>query len=356
MRLPNQHLKRHGFTLIELLVVIAIIAILIALLLPAVQQAREAARRTECKNKLKQFGIALHNFHDVNRRFPPGASNNLPPFGKATGQQWGGSWLIYIASGLELSAIADNWTFDKTYNCCNDPANPGPRELIGDLVPNNPRPVFGMFRCPSSPLTQETCLSTTAPGSAVPDYVGIAGSVQGFGALNYGQTQYPTPNGDHAINGVLHYNAKNTFGDILDGSSNTMVVSEVGDFVWEGTTPPAKRDWRPAVQHGWAMGCNGSNNSTTALPNSTNGRVFNTTSMRYSINQTGADGVNTYTSACTDGVCQNAGNNQPLRSAHPGGVQALFGDGSVHFLSENSDDALIARFASRDDGQVVEIP
>ncbi|MCC6420344.1 MAG: DUF1559 domain-containing protein [Gemmataceae bacterium] len=336
-------LRRSAFTLIELLVVIAIIAILIGLLLPAVQKVREAANRAQCQNNLKQIGIALHAYHDSYKRLPPGAANNRTPFGTAGGRQWGSSWLAYIMPYVELGAphrIARLGT-NLQYN------NIQIRRGIGDLAG---RPTFAVYRCPSSPLTITHSLSTTAPGSMVPDYVGIAGNVRGFGGVT-GHTQYTTPYGPHAINGILHYNSRTNLMGITDGTSNTLMVGEVGQWVYQGNSARTPRDWRPSIQHGFAMGCNGNNNSTSALPNNSNGRVFNTTTIRYLINHgTSPNAPLGNTTSCTTGICQNAGNNNPLRSAHTGGVNVLLGDGSVRFLQDTLTAVVLARLAARNDG------
>jgi len=338
--------NRVGFTLIELLVVIAIIAILIALLVPAVQKVRESAARTQCQNNLKQIGLALHGYHDVRKVLPPGAANNRTPFGTSGGNQWGASWMAYIMPHIELDSA-----YRRAFLCTNKQYNDGNiRAGIGDLAG---RPTFAVYRCPSSPLDTTHSLSTTSPGSMVPDYVGVAGSINGFGGLT-GVSQRTTAYGPHALNGVLHYHSKNTLIGISDGTSNTLMVSEVGQFVYQNAN--TRRDWRPSVQHGFAMGCAGNNDNTTGLhTTNSNSRVFNTTSLRYGINQgTSPSGPQFFSSTCsTNGVCQNAGNNNPLRSAHTGGVNALLGDGSVRFFSDTMTVQILARLAARNDGQPV---
>lgn len=131
-----------GFTLIELLVVIAIIGVLVGLLLPAVQQAREAARRSACTNNLKQIGLALATFYDVHKRFPPGGADNTAPFGTATTAQRGATWMVYIMPQLEMNDIASQWDWDSH-------AWSAPRYLIGDRA-SPPSPQFTAYRCPSS--------------------------------------------------------------------------------------------------------------------------------------------------------------------------------------------------------------
>src|SRR5207244_3377226 len=126
--------------LIELLVVIAIIAILIGLLVPAVQKVREAAARTQCINNLKQLGVALHAFHDVNKRLPPGAANDVQPFGNG-GVGWGSSWKVYILPYIEQGPMFSRWQFNNNSGYTNG--------TNGPITSNIMIPVY---RCPSSPV------------------------------------------------------------------------------------------------------------------------------------------------------------------------------------------------------------
>ena len=109
----NERRTKAGFTLVELLVVIAIIGVLVALLLPAVQAAREAARRSSCLNNSKNISLAMHNHHDTLLRFPPGCANDKTPLGThATGAGWGSSWKVYLLPYIEQNALYSKWIFD----------------------------------------------------------------------------------------------------------------------------------------------------------------------------------------------------------------------------------------------------
>ena len=332
--------NKKAFTLVELLVVIAIIGVLIGLLLPAVQAAREAARRSSCSNNTKQMGLALHNFESSYKRLPPGSANNMEPFGKAAGQMWGASWMVYILTHLEIT-VGSQWPYDKQYN---DGSATGPRRLVGDLAGS---PQFSVFRCPSSNLPT-VCLSTTSPGSMIPDFASIAGHVDGFGGQTVPSNEWTAVYGVHARNGVMSYNSQVKFKSITDGLSKTMMVGEVSAPVMNGTV---ERDWRPGVQHGFAMGCFCNNNNSETLPNSANGRAFNTTTIRYRINT-----KQSFSGNCgSQGVCQNASNNHPLNSRHPGGVHVLFADGATKFMNDTVGDAVLANLAAKSDGQAVSL-
>lgn len=162
-------MRRRGFTLIELLVVIAIIAILIALLLPAVQQAREAARRTQCKNNLKQMGLALHNYHDNYQFFPNG---NVA----SSAGGWGLSWYARILPFVDQAPLYNQLTFSGTQHgwAWNDPTN-NPEGVQNGTAFS--RVTLSFVICPSSPLQAKR----DAGGFNIPDaqYMGIMGATDG---------------------------------------------------------------------------------------------------------------------------------------------------------------------------------
>ena len=202
---PNTIRRSHGFTLIELLVVIAIIAVLVALLLPAVQQAREAARRTQCKNNLKQLGLALHSYHDLYNTFPPGyIARNVKatdPSAAETGQ--GFAWSFAILHQLEQSAVTA--TVDTHLNA-NAAAN---LAVVSKLALNS-------FLCPTDPapttfdVVDGTGATIALPGSNYPGIVGYANvtAMPGMGS------------------GIFYRNSRTRFRDITDGTSNTICVGE----------------------------------------------------------------------------------------------------------------------------------
>jgi len=330
--------KRNGFTLIELLVVIAIIAILIALLLPAVQQAREAARRTQCKNNLKQIGLALHNYHDVANGFPIGVNGTVP-------NGWGVSFWTLLLPYVEQAPLYNSMQFEG-----HSAGYTG--QGIGNTV-NGPLvrgKQLAFLACPSSPLE---VFSDTGGGiqSQRAQYVGIAGAVnddltanpQGFTnsggspQLNSDNCCSCTTQGIHARGGVLLPSKSVKFRDITDGTSNTMAVSEQADFA----TNSSGGQVRINNHHGWMMG-------TGAVGPNSNARRFNLTTVRYPPNAVKETG-----GANLPGVCNNDGANNGIFSSHVGGVQVLLCDGSTRFISENLDLSTLKRLATRNDRQVI---
>lgn len=335
---------QRGFTLIELLVVIAI---LIGLLLPAVQKVREAAARSQCSNNLKQFGLAAHNFHQTNNFLPPGGMTDAPPFATANNGGWGSSWAVFILPFIEQENMYKQFTF---------PGN------SGWGATNNPQKATGVvikiFRCPSSPfpeLVPSPPPGTGAGGLMGNSYVGVSGAVST--AINgYVDPDFNTggagagccTGGIGAGNGLMIPGTpKIKMATIRDGTSNTVMISEQNDFLY--TANNTRVNWSVGGLHGWLIGWH----STATPPMVGNGgdmRTFNMTTVRYKINQK-SGWPNTPGNCGTVGVCDNIGTNIPLNSAHPSGVNSVFGDGSVRFLTDNLDLDVLGKIANRQDGQ-----
>ncbi|WP_339749556.1 DUF1559 domain-containing protein [uncultured Rubinisphaera sp.] len=331
-------LKR-GFTLIELLVVIAIIAILVALLLPAVQQAREAARRSSCKNNLKQIGLALHNYHDVFNTFPIGA--------RSQGGDFGPSWYVGLLPYLELGAIYDQ--FDHNIS------GSGMNAIFANAVSSAN---LNVILCPSSPLPEKEAVPTAGNALVImPHYAGISGAAPsndsryqdgGFTetrvtACCFGTTGLPPfpPSGLISAGGILVPNKHHQFRDITDGASNTMIVGEISDYGDEGGI---KIRMDAGFNSGWFAGT-----PATGIPGGAYAppiASYNLTTIRYS------PGVNDMSNGL-NGTGSGAGPNNSLISAHKGGAQIMLSDSSVRFISENMELATLKHLATRDDGNVI---
>ncbi|MBT5019216.1 DUF1559 domain-containing protein [Planctomicrobium sp.] len=339
---PTVFKQRRGFTLIELLVVIAIIAILIALLLPAVQQAREAARRTQCKNNLKQIGLALHNYHDVFDSFPIGSWRT----------QQGGfglTWWVGILPYTDQGPLYNQMSFVSAHPGWVDSASAGGIQN-GNAASGK---VFNFMVCPSSPMDPirgDRTGRNPAGGNfmlTLPMYFGISGATNGNGFTNKSSEIQPccgccggnAANGEISSGGVLLMNETTKISKIKDGTTNTIIVGEASNFVSNNGGVP-DRDVRGV--HGFTMGSN--QNGAVVGGTGRTQRAFNLTTIRYAPNAS---------DTALPGVHDNFGSNNGLFSSHVGGAQVLMGDGTVRFLSENLDMSTLRRLASRADGQVV---
>jgi len=306
-KLPQPLLAR-GFTLIELLVVIAIIAVLIALLLPAVQQAREAARRSQCKNNLKQIGLALHNYHDVYNALPPGYV--LTPGVADKEGHW--AWSAMILPYVELGTV---------YNAMNV-GNTTVAAAMGDTnIRASIQKPQSMFRCPSDANAPKTH-TLAAYG------INVGGTEYGLPVANYIasnnianiRAQRPTIPQDGRTGGVgaFYENSSVKFRDITDGTSNTFLVGERtyqirGASQTGAGTLYAARDWSgKGPAHQGLSGAPWNQGGWKTIAGSTYSPINNVSSWDSSGSQT-------------------------YSSQHVGGVHFVFGDGSVRFISQNID-------------------
>ncbi|MBX9679254.1 MAG: DUF1559 domain-containing protein [Gemmataceae bacterium] len=332
--------KRSGFTLIELLVVIAIIAVLIALLVPAVQKVREAAARAQCQNNLKQIGLACHGYHDTYKRLPPGAANDRAPFGNGGG--WGSSWMVYILPYIEQGPIYNQWQFNGNSGFQNGSNN--------TLIANK---TIAIYRCPSSVLPDFSPTGGAGGPKMVVSYTGIAGSAVTPGSAGTYQQQCCNGGSSWASDtGILFAGSRVKMTDITDGTSNTWLVGEQSDHLRDANRQPCTSGYTAGLgnsgaMYGWTMGADHPTGGGQAGWG--DGRHFNCTSVRYTINQIG------FTSADANaGVNNDAGGNFPLSSNHTGGCNILLGDGTVRFFTSSLSTAQIHPFCTRAGGDIAQ--
>lgn len=391
-----------GFTLVELLVVIAIIGILVALLLPAIQAAREAARRTQCNNNLKNIGLGLQNYHDTYKTFPMGAMHG----GLRTAGYVGPSWQFGVLPFMEQRNIYDKIanlvrsgsTFSTTAfsaNGANLNITPPLSRPLDKLVPD-------YMRCPSSPLpvmsdqTGSICLSTyvgitggtditltTTPDVVLnpsPNLWGVPTSTRYY-QNRAGATLGTVGNASNAVvtsSGMLPIAQHVGMQGCTDGTSNTMIVGEQSDWLrdvnrqnstkyhgdpgWNGVGGPTSNvgtdQWG-----GWLSGTNcvpsipdqlystaGVTPPAPQVPWPSSPIIFNVTTVRYKPHLKEVLGA-----VQAPGCSQIMGLNNPLQAAHPGGLLVAFVDGSVQFISGTTDLGVLLRIAIRDDGQTVKL-
>jgi len=319
----HRTVRRRGFTLVELLVVIAIIGVLIALLLPAVQQARESARRMQCTNNLKQLGLALHNHHDTFGNFPPGYvfDSSVNTDGDPT---WG--WAVYL-----LPFIEQNNVFEEIA--------PGDQTLLNALGDTNDlaamQTAMNAFLCPSATgpdLNEERLLNGEA--TAVTHYIGVNSS--DLAARNDG-----IPGTNYGADGIFWENSECDLAEITDGTSNTFAI---GERIWQmdRTNGTGKANYFAGNVFGVAgrLVVGSAPDSNRDLYSVLGGTVRQ---LNYARN--------------------DAYEQSSFASNHPGGVQFLHCDGSVHFVVEtlpfdtdNAPDTVLELLVSRNDGQPVELP
>jgi prepilin-type N-terminal cleavage/methylation domain-containing protein/prepilin-type processing-associated H-X9-DG protein len=316
---------RSGFTLIELLVVIAIIAVLIALLLPAVQSAREAARRIQCTNNLRQLGLAMHNFESANGFFTPAAIDK--PFLKLNinvspnGQPLPANQLVEHGWAVLLLPFAEQTTLYSSYNLALDFRHQGNSTVLTTQL--------NVMACPSTPYPERRDLHnsggykgwTAACGDYAPNN-SVADTLVSAGFVNPGNYA-----------GVMQANVVRTIAEITDGTSNTEVLAEVAGrphhwmrgYRVEMSNPPGSTPRIRVSGAGWAD-----------------------RDSAYGLHGFTMDGLS------HPGPCHtNCTNANEVFSFHPGGANNLFADGSVRFIKESTAIQVYANTISRAGGEIV---
>ncbi|MEM1060920.1 MAG: DUF1559 domain-containing protein [Planctomycetota bacterium] len=348
---------RYGFTLIELLVVIAIIALLVGLLLPAVQQAREAARKTQTKNNLKQIGIALHNYHDVHSIFPK-RNYFVGPSGNAGDPLTFSSWMLHILPFLEENAVYERWDFDDQLGSIAAPFGPN-ADLVAEVIPtylaaSTPGPTtFTAAPTGWTPIevarTDFAAPYVSSLGSLTGQYPGLGDSVtngvDGFGGMIFAPVidpGAPSPSDPDNANGEAFKGIR--FRNITDGTSNTIGVIEMAGL------PNAD------ISGGFD---NLSPTGQLIFTSVTGGTGQISGPDGFWAGRGAADVNFAFIPALDLGNCVVNCLNWARAAAtpfsyHTGGAHALFADGSVQFLGESTDQIVFIRMLNRKDGEVLD--
>jgi prepilin-type N-terminal cleavage/methylation domain-containing protein len=322
--------SRKAFTLIELLVVIAIIAVLIALLLPAVQSAREAARRIQCVNNLKQLGLAIANYHDTSNSFPPGriwaprpgkAANDFP---KVLSGNQNTTWFCMMLPFIEQGNLSNSFNFMLG---AEGVTSANPFDAVAGLFANSTVSAtkISSFQCPSDRSLTFQINQAYASGIGVPALGSIVMTkgnyAANWGNTNWGQT-YESGLGPQYLLSAFGQNSKISIATVTDGTSNSIFMAEVlqGEL----------NDIRGAM---WSTVPGGSSFMTRYTPNGQQDFLGQIVGGDWLNNDPGLFCVNEPAQGlpCIPG----AGDSTAFagaRSHHPGGVNAGYGDGSVHFV------------------------
>jgi prepilin-type N-terminal cleavage/methylation domain-containing protein len=352
--------RRTAFTLVELLVVIAIIGILVALLLPAIQAAREAARRSDCINRIRQLVLAAHNYEGARKKLPSHGDVYLKDGATAGGLSSHARLLPYMEDQALLSLVNQ----DRHW-----------RDIENQRALTTPLP---FLRCPSGQQIEVTLVNVASSGSTSElnnlrcHYPGImgarpgptrtatgelivqegcapSGGSRGGGTWGWPESTYiqhgcitrAAGSGGTAINGVIYPLSKIDLADITDGTSKTIMYGEMS--------------WDVAPQAGWLVGSSSRDGTTPEfLRSSSHGVVFNIKNVRWAINERKsgeADG-----SADVPGVQYVPLTEESLGSNHPGGTHVGMSDGSATFLADDTDvEGVLRRMASRASEDVYQV-
>jgi prepilin-type N-terminal cleavage/methylation domain-containing protein/prepilin-type processing-associated H-X9-DG protein len=351
--------RRGGFTLIELLVVIAIIAILIGLLLPAVQKVREAAARIKCTNNLKQIGLALHNYHDVNGQLPPASQIPWYPTGQDQDdfldytKSFGPNWAVMLLPFIEQ---------DNLYKQSNAVGYPGVAITVG-VNPTNANQTWRLiantevkvYQCPSEPSIRQHFSDPNVPtSSSGSDWArgsyGVTAGWEDYDHVANGGQKTTTQTGvmkGFVASPMMSANYGCRLTDVTDGLSNTIMVGEL-------RSGKIQIDPRGV----WALGFPSSSivNAGRAAYNPTPNNNLGDDGKSGDEIQNGANIWNP-TIGSVDGMgCIKKGTlmtSGMSRSRHPGGVNACLGDGSVRFFKSTIDEQTWCFYISKADGQVI---